>query len=57
MIEIRPGSDADRPQILARIEEVFGAEPARRAERLWVWQWQQDPRLATPGYRGIVAEW
>ena len=57
MIEIRPGSDADRPQILERIEEVFGAEPARRAERLWGWQWEQDPRLTAPGYRGIVAEW
>ena len=57
MIEIRPGTDADRPQIIARIAEVFGPEPAARAERLWNWQWHQDPRLATPGYRGVVAEW
>ncbi len=57
MIEIRPGTDADKPQILARIEEVFGDRPARRAERLWDWQWHQDPRLPGPGYRGIVAEW
>jgi len=57
VIEIRPGTEADRPQILARMEEVFGAEPARRAEHLWDWQWQQDPRLPSPGYRGVVADW
>lgn len=57
MIEIRPGTDADRPQILARMEEVFGAGPASRAERLWDWQWRQDPRLPSPGYRGVVAAW
>ena len=57
MIEIRPGTDADRPQIIARIAEVFGPEPAARAQRLWDWQWHQDPRLPTPGYRGVVAEW
>jgi hypothetical protein len=57
MIEIRPGTDADRPQILERMEEVFGAEPARRAEHLWDWQWHQDPRLPSPGYRGVVADW
>ena len=57
MIQIRPGTDADRPQILGRMEEVFGSGPARRAERLWDWQWHQDPRLPSPGYRGVVAEW
>jgi hypothetical protein len=57
MIEIRPGTDADRPQILARLAEIFGPEPAARVDRLWDWQWRQDPRLPTPGYRGIVAEW
>lgn len=57
MIAIRPGTDADRPQILARIAEVFGPEPAARAARLWDWQWHQDPRLSAPGYRGVVAEW
>lgn len=57
MIEIRPGTEADRPQIVARMAEVFGPDPAARAERLWEWQWHQDPRLPTPGYRGIVAEW
>lgn len=57
MIDIRPGTDADKPQILARIEEVFGARPAQQSERLWDWQWHRDPRLATPGYRGVVAEW
>ena len=57
MIEIRPGTDADRPQIIARLAEVFGAESAARVDRLWDWQWHLDPRLPTPGYRGIVAEW
>ena len=57
MIDIRPGTDADRPQIIARIAEVFGPDPAARADRLWDWQWHQDPRLPTPGYRGVVADW
>lgn len=57
MIEIRPGTEADRPQILARMEEVFGGGAARRAEHLWDWQWHQDPRLPSPGYRGVVADW
>lgn len=56
MISIRPASDADRPQILARIAEVFGREHAARLDRLWEWQWRLDPRLPTPGYRGVVAE-
>lgn len=57
MIEIRPGTDADRPQIITRLAEVFGPEPAARVDCLWDWQWHQDPRLPTPGYRGIVAAW
>jgi hypothetical protein len=57
VIEIRPGTDLDRPQILARIAEVFGATQAARTDRLWDWQWHQDPRLPTPGYRGLVAVW
>jgi hypothetical protein len=57
VIQIRRGSDSDKPEILARIEEVFGDRPAQRAERLWNWQWHRDPRLPFPGYNGIVAEW
>ena len=58
MIDIRPGTDADRPQIVARIARGLRPEPAaQRADGLWDWQWHQDPRLPTPGYRGIVAEW
>lgn len=56
-LAIRPGTEADRPQILARLAEVFGPEAAARAQRLWDWQWRQDPRLPVPGYRGLVAEW
>jgi hypothetical protein len=57
MIVIRAAQDSDRPQVLARIREVFGDAPAVEAERLWQWQWHQDPRLAQPGYRAVVAEW
>jgi hypothetical protein len=57
MIEIRLGTEADKGQILERMEEVYGAASARSAERLWHWQWHLDPRLAAPGYRGVVAEW
>ncbi|TVQ86552.1 MAG: hypothetical protein EA400_12825 [Chromatiaceae bacterium] len=56
-IEIRLGTEADRPQILARMEEVFGSTPARRVESQWDWRWQRDPRLPAPGYRGVVATW
>jgi hypothetical protein len=56
-ITLRLGCDADRSEILARTEEVFGTEAARRSERLWDWQWHADPRLGSAGYRGIVAEW
>jgi hypothetical protein len=57
MIDIRLGSDADRGQILQRMEEVYGSGPARHADRLWEWQWHRDPRLPAPGYSGVVAEW
>ncbi|MGB5733805.1 MAG: hypothetical protein WBM40_05115 [Thiohalocapsa sp.] len=57
MIAIRAALDSDRPQVLTRIREVFGAGPAVEAERLWQWQWHQDPRLPRPGYRAVVAEW
>lgn len=56
-IRIRPASETDRPQILMRIEEVFGPVAARQAESLWHWQWHRDPRLPEPGYRGVVADW
>ena len=57
MITLRAGTDSDRPRILAGLEEVFGPEPAQHSDRLWHWQWHLDPRLAQPGYRGIIAEW
>lgn len=57
MIQIRLGTEADKGQILERMTDVFGTDPARNAERLWDWQWNGDPRLDTPGYRGVVAEW
>jgi hypothetical protein len=57
MIQIRAASDGDRPQVLMRIREVFGERAALEAEQLWHWQWHQDPRLAEPGYRAMVADW
>ena len=57
MLEIRAGRDSDKAEILGLIREVFGAEEAERAERRWQWQWVEDPRLGSPGYRGVVAEW
>jgi hypothetical protein len=57
MIEVRAGTDADRPGILQLLEAVFGPGQARRTDQLWDWQWQRDPRLPRPGYRGAVALW
>ncbi len=57
MIQVRPASDGDRKEILARMEEVSGTPKRQRIERRWDWQWQQDPRLEVPGYQGVVVEW
>lgn len=57
MVEIRAGSEADKPRILQLIRGVFGAGEAERAERRWLWQWHEDPRLSEPGFHGVVAEW
>lgn len=57
MIHIRPGTDVDKDGILALIAQVFGEDQAERAEKQWQWQWHADPRLGSPGYRGVVAVW
>lgn len=57
MIDIRAATDSDKAQILERMDEVYGPTEAERAERRWDWQWQHDPRLEEPGYKGVVAEW
>ncbi len=57
MIEIRTAQPHDKPQILALVSDAFGPQHAGRIGRTWDWQWQQDPRLSPPGYRGIVADW
>jgi Acetyltransferase (GNAT) domain len=57
MITVRAASDADKDSILRLFTEVFGPRSAERTARLWHWQWQFDPRLKRPGYRGVVAEW
>lgn len=57
MINIRPGMDEDKEGILALVAQVFGKEQAERAAKRWHWQWHADPRLESPGYRGVVAVW
>jgi len=57
MLEIRPGRESDKPQILLLIKLVYGEDVAERAERRWHWQWYEDPRLTEPGFHGVVAEW
>lgn len=57
MIEVRPGTDADKDAVLGLVEQTFGAQQAGLAARRWQWQWQADPRLGRPGYRGVVAVW
>jgi hypothetical protein len=57
MIEIRPGNDSDKKQVLELIDAVFGSQHAEKLERLWHWQWHCDPRLSQPGFRATVAEW
>ena len=55
-MEIREGRDEDRAQIVALARAVFGDEVAAVMERQWEWQWRDDPRLSSPGFRGPVAE-
>ena len=57
LLLIRAGRREDQSAILALIAEIFGQEEAERASRRWDWQWHEDPRLKTPGYSGVVAEW
>lgn len=57
MIRIRTAKAADKPQILSLFAEIFGREKAAKIESFWRWQWELDPRLPYPGYRGSVAEW
>lgn len=57
MLKVREAVAEDRPEILALIERVFGADVATRARRFWAWQWEADPRLAGRGYQGVVIEW
>ena len=56
MVEIREGRDEDRAQIVALARAVFGDEVAAVMERQWAWQWHDDPRLSSTGFRGPVAE-
>jgi len=54
-IEVRTANDADKAGILDVLKEVFDAKHAARIERLWEWQWHDNPGLREPGYRGAVA--
>jgi hypothetical protein len=57
VIQIRPASGEDRGKIVALFAKIFGNARAMEIDRLWEWQWELDPRLSRPGYRGVVAEW
>ncbi len=57
MIEIRTAQEADRTALLEFMADAAGADKAETLRRRWDWQWQQDPRLEQPGYRGVVAVW
>ncbi|MFQ5990158.1 MAG: hypothetical protein ACE5K9_09610 [Candidatus Methylomirabilales bacterium] len=57
MIVVREAHEGDKPQILARVAEVFGSAQAARVQGLWRWRWDQNPQITPPGYRGVVAEW
>jgi hypothetical protein len=54
MIELRRATMEDRPQIVRLCADLFDAPTAAALDRLWVWQWEQDPRLDPPGVRGNV---
>ena len=57
MFEVRRARPSDRGEILSLIQDVFGSEAAVRAETLWSWQWEEDPRLVERGYQGVVVAW
>lgn len=57
MIEIRWARETDCQAVLDFMADAAGAEKVETLRRRWEWQWHQDPRLASPGYRGVVAVW
>jgi hypothetical protein len=57
MIDIRTAREADRALLLEFMADAAGPDKAETLRRRWDWQWHQDPRLESPGYRGVVAVW
>jgi hypothetical protein len=57
MISVREATESDKDRLIAFYEKSAGVESATRMERRWHWQWHRDPRLARPGYCGVLAEW
>lgn len=56
-IQIRAASETDRAAVLAMMSSAAGEAKAETLRRRWQWQWHQDPRLASPGYQGLIAAW
>jgi hypothetical protein len=57
MISISEATERDKGRLIAFYEKNAGVESSTRMERRWLWQWHCDPRLESPGYRGVIAEW
>lgn len=56
-IQVRAAGEPDKAGLLALMASAAGDEKAETLARRWDWQWQLDPRLPTPGYRGVIAVW
>jgi len=54
MLTAGPAREQDRGPIIELTRRTFGDDFAAQLDREWHWQWHADPRLAEPGYRGVV---
>ena len=56
-IQVRAAREQDKDALLRFMASSAGDDKATTLARRWHWQWHQDPRARTPGYRGVVALW
>ena len=56
-IRVRAATEGDKDALLAFMASSAGTAKVATLARRWHWQWHQDPRLAVPGYQGVVAVW
>lgn len=56
-IQVRTADEADKEALLSFMASAAGDDKAATLARRWHWQWHQDPRLESPGYRGVIAVW